>query len=132
MVKRKKVEPESKEEEKEKEGNVAAELAREAKEAGESKLFFVFDTRLKGVIFIRIREELAPLIDPHKVVNGVMEAIILRKEVKTRFTSRLLPVPIAFKANLETFKKNAKPLIDKWFAEYESTSVCLALHYSGS
>jgi len=84
------------------------------------------------MIFIRIRDEVAPLIDVHKVVNGILESIILRKEIKTRFTSRLLPIPAACKTNIEGFRKVAKPLIDLWFSEYESTSVRLLYNNSGS
>ena len=57
--KRKKVDPETEEKhevEESKTGDIAKELEKEAKEAAENKLFFVFDTHCKVVLYIKNRE----------------------------------------------------------------------------
>lgn len=63
------------------------------------------------------------MVDPHKIVTGIIQSIILHKESRTRFTERLLPIPVACKANLDTFKQYAKPIIEEYFKDKENLTV---------
>ncbi len=65
--------------------NIDKELQDEIKEMGDKKLFFVFDTKCKGVIFLKVRDELNGIIDPKQVVQNIIQSIVVKKEERTRY-----------------------------------------------
>jgi hypothetical protein len=82
-----------------------------------SRIFFVFDMSVPGVVFIKLVDWMRPHIDVKRVGQAIVEQVVESKEALTRFACRFMPVDILCKANLEDFKKFATPAIERVFNE---------------
>lgn len=69
-----------------------------------NRIFFVFETGTRGVIFIKMLDELRPYIDVNRVGMAIIKNVAENKEAQTRFTCRFIPIDILCKAKLEDFK----------------------------
>jgi len=80
------------------------------------RIFFIFDTGNKGVVFIKMLDELRPYIDVNKVGVAITQHVAETKESQTRFTCRFIPIDILCKAKLDDFHTFAGPILAKYFS----------------
>ena len=81
------------------------EIAKEIAELkAEKKRFQLVDTTLNNMMFIAVSDS---SIEPCKLVHKILSTLREKKERKTRFTQRLLPVSHTCYASLDDIKKTA-------------------------
>jgi len=61
--------------------------------------------------------------DPVKVVNAIMENMETKREKRTRFLQRLIPIQATCKPIPEEILKTAEALVDEYMGEYKSFSI---------
>lgn len=89
---------------------------------GSSKIWFTFDMKTPGAIFIKLVEPLVPHIDVKHIGNELIRHAKETGEANCRFVCRLMPVDILCKANcFDDFKRFAKPALDKALLEHRNS-----------
>ncbi|RZF39564.1 hypothetical protein LSTR_LSTR001085 [Laodelphax striatellus] len=109
------IEDKSNLEHKEKDTEIEDELEREVKSLQKStnsgeRRFQVVESGANCCVFIK-----AKIPDPVKLAATIMEDVQSTKTQKTRYLIRLLPVEVTCKAYLDSIKKAADSLFDKYF-----------------
>ena len=88
-------------------------------------------------MFIKIRTEVAALVDPQRVVEAIIDSIVVKKQANTRytqypcsrrFTARLLPVLAVCVAKVPKFQEVARPLIEARFVGKENVTVSVMVY----
>ena len=99
----------------------------ETMQKGASKIYFVFDMGIPGVVFIKLVDWMRPFVDVKKVGLAIVEHVAETKEALSRFACRFIPVDVLCKANLADFMKFSEAIISKVFHESdrERTMWCM-------
>lgn len=79
------------------------------------RIFFIFETGTRGVVFIKMLDELRPHIDVNKIGVAIVKHIAETKESQSRFACRLIPIDILCKAKIDDFNTFAGPILAKYF-----------------
>ncbi|KAG8233798.1 hypothetical protein J437_LFUL008018 [Ladona fulva] len=119
----------------EEEEDVEAALAKEVKalqdensSGNKFRKFQVVETGLNNCIFIR-----TTIQDPVGLVVKIMEEVKTKKQRKTRFLLRMLPVEVTCKATPKQMEEALKPLMQKYFSsEGKTFSIIYRARYNNS
>lgn len=108
-----KQEPKPKQEEETKEHDVLKGLQDEidAVKQGGSKIYFVFDMGIPGVVFIKLVDWMRPYINVKKVGLAIVNHVAETKDPMSRFACRFIPVDFLCKANTQDFQKFVGPIL---------------------
>lgn len=88
----------------------------EAVKQDSSKIYFVFDMGIPGVIFIKLVDWMLEVIDVKKVGLAIIDHVFETKDPMSRFACRFIPVDFLCKANIADFTKFIEPIIKRTFA----------------
>ncbi len=83
----------------------------ETMQKGASKIYFVFDMGIPGVVFIKLVDWMRPFVDVKKVGLAIVEHVAETKEALSRFACRFIPVDVLCKANIADFMKFSEAMI---------------------
>ncbi|KAK4877616.1 hypothetical protein RN001_010122 [Aquatica leii] len=88
------------------------------KSAGSIRRFQVVDSGAKNIVFIRTTLE-----DPVNLAKAIVNDVFSKKEQKTRYLIRLVPIEATCKAYLDDIKKSFESLIEKYFSNPTTFSI---------
>ncbi|KAF5278100.1 hypothetical protein FQR65_LT03616, partial [Abscondita terminalis] len=83
-----------------------------------SRRFQVVESGAKNIVFIRTTIE-----EPSKLAETIIEDVSSKKEQKTRYLLRLVPIEATCKAYLDEIKKCFEPLLEKYFCTPKTFSI---------
>ena len=100
------------------ERNVSSKIEDEIKNIKKNKnIFSNLNTRCAAIILIKIEKEYSELISPKVITEYIIKEVMETKKLLSKLISKIYPIEICTKFNINIFKNIVDKLLKKYFAE---------------